>query len=77
MRKEASLLFFKNGNQEDLGNCRLVNIMSVPGEMMEKIIIETKHISDGKRSSQYRFTKGKLCLTNLITSCDENTNMMG
>lgn len=64
---------FKKGNQEDLGNCRMVNITSILGEMMEQIIMETKHIKGRKviGSSQCGFTKGKSCLTNLITFYDE------
>lgn len=66
---------FKKGNQEDLGNCKMVNVTSIFREMMEQIITETKHIEARKviGSSQCGFTKGKSCLTNLITFYDEKT----
>lgn len=63
---------FKKDNQEDLGNCKMINVTSIFREMMEQIImaIEARKVIG---SSQCGFTKGKSCLTNLITFYDEKT----
>jgi len=51
---------------------RSVNLTSVPGKIMERFIQSalTGHVKDnqGIRPSQYRFRKGRSCLTNLIFS---------
>jgi len=61
---------FKKVKKEDPGNYRLVSLTSIPGKVMEQLILAviSKHVEEKKviRSSQHGFTKGKSCLTNLI-----------
>ena len=72
---------FKNGRKEDPGNYRPVSLTLIPGKVIEQLILEiiSRHLKDRKviRSSQHRFIKGKLCLTNLIAFHDEMTGLVG
>ncbi|NXU52090.1 LIN1 transcriptase, partial [Turnix velox] len=62
---------FKKGKEEDPSNYRPVSLTCIPGKEMEQLILGTisRHIKDKQviRGSQHSFTKGKSCLTNLIT----------
>jgi len=55
-----SLLSSKIGRKEDLGSDRLVSLISISGNVMEQLILETisRHVKEkGIESSQHGFTK--------------------
>ncbi|PKU38401.1 rna-directed dna polymerase from mobile element jockey- hypothetical protein [Limosa lapponica baueri] len=76
-RKAKVIPVFKKGKKEDPGNYRPVSVTSIPGKMMERLILGviSKHMQEKKaiRSSQHGFTKGKSWLTNLIAFYDGMT----
>ncbi|KAK4814767.1 hypothetical protein QYF61_026744 [Mycteria americana] len=73
-------LIFKKGQKEDPGNYRPVSLTSVPGKLMEQIILSaiTQHVENnqGIKPSQHGFRKGRSCLTNLISFYDKVTRLV-
>ncbi|KAK4827139.1 hypothetical protein QYF61_014733 [Mycteria americana] len=70
---------FKKGKKEP-GSYRQGSLTSVPGKVVEQLILETssRYLKDRKviRSSPHRFIEGKLCLTNLIDFHGEVTGLV-
>ena len=61
---------FIKGKKENLRNKRPVSLISIPGKLMEQLVLDvtSKQVEEKKviRSSQHGFTKGKSCLINLV-----------
>uniref|UniRef100_A0A493U0J1 Reverse transcriptase domain-containing protein n=1 Tax=Anas platyrhynchos platyrhynchos TaxID=8840 RepID=A0A493U0J1_ANAPP len=66
---------YKKGWRVDPGNYRPVSLTSVPGKLMEQIVLRviTWHLKGKQaiRPSQHGFMKGRSCLTNLISFYDK------
>ncbi|KAK4810528.1 hypothetical protein QYF61_004491 [Mycteria americana] len=66
---------FKKDKEEDPGNYRLVSLTSIPGKVIEQLMLETisRHRKDKAaiRSSQHDFTKGKSCMIVLVREEEE------
>jgi len=71
-RKADVTPVFKKGKKDDPGIYRPVSLTSISGKMMEQVILDVEE-KQVIRSSQHGFTKGKSCLTNLITFYDDMT----
>ncbi|KAK4805387.1 hypothetical protein QYF61_003960, partial [Mycteria americana] len=71
---------FKKGRKEDPGNYRPVSLTSVPGKLIQQIILSaiTRHVENnqGIKPSQRGLRKGRSCLTNLISFYDKVTRVV-
>uniref|UniRef100_A0A8B9C3Y3 Reverse transcriptase domain-containing protein n=1 Tax=Anser brachyrhynchus TaxID=132585 RepID=A0A8B9C3Y3_9AVES len=71
---------YKKGWRVDPGNYRPVSLTSVPGKLMEQIILSVimQHLQGNQaiRPSQHGFMKGRSCLTNLISFYDQVTRLV-
>lgn len=71
---------FKDRKKEGLRNYRPVNLTSVPGKLMKRIILESisKHMKDkmGIWSSRRGFRQGKSYLNDLIAFYNEVTSLV-
>uniref|UniRef100_A0A8B9CF24 Reverse transcriptase domain-containing protein n=1 Tax=Anser brachyrhynchus TaxID=132585 RepID=A0A8B9CF24_9AVES len=69
---------FKKGKKEDPGNYRPVSLTSVPGKVLEQLVLDaiSKQLEEKNvmRSSQHGITKGKSCSTNLVAFYDGITS---
>ena len=71
---------FKKGRKDDPGSYRPISLTSVSGKVMEQIIsgtiMDQLKVNQGIRPSQHGFTKGRSCLTNLISFYDKVTQLV-
>ncbi|PKU45371.1 rna-directed dna polymerase from mobile element jockey- hypothetical protein [Limosa lapponica baueri] len=79
-RKVNVMPVFKKGKKEDPENYRPISLTSIPGNVVEQLILDviSKHVEEKKviRSGQHGFTKGKSCLTNVTAFYNRMTGVV-
>ncbi|KAK4821226.1 hypothetical protein QYF61_015794 [Mycteria americana] len=78
-KNEKVTPIFQKSKKEDPGNYRPVSFTSIPGKVMEQLILETisRHMNNKKiKINQHGFTKGKSCLTSLINFYNKMTGLV-
>ena len=72
---------FKKGRKDDPGSYRPVSLTSVPGKVMEQVVLDaiSKQLEEKEviRSSHHGFTRGKSCSTNVVAFYDIVTGWVG
>jgi hypothetical protein len=79
--KEAGVVpLFKKGKRNDPKNYRPISLTGIVGKILESIIKHCmlEHLTQHSlfKDSQYGFTRGKSCLTNLIDFMEEITGIL-
>ena len=67
----------RKGQKDDSGSYTSISLTSVPGKVMEWIILgtimEQLKVNQGTKPSQHVFVNGRSCLTSLISNYDKVT----
>lgn len=76
----SAISVYTKGMNDDSGNYRPHSLASVSGKVMEKIFFSAteRHVKNKAiiRYSQHRFTKGRSCLSNVISIYDKVTSLV-
>jgi len=71
---------YKKGRKDNSGSYRPVSLTLVPGKVMEQIILSAimRHTQDNQviRPSQHGFTKGRSCLTSMVSFYDKLAHLV-
>ena len=71
-----SRLFFENGDRSKPNNYRTISLTSVPGKIMESIIVGHMNRNNLFCIEQHGFIKGKSCVTQLLEFMEDITEVI-